>query len=70
MCLEYMYFKRLSLWCFFLDVIQKSKTSDLESSDKRSVSGHVSALSSGSALGEVEQRLATEHTTQVCCLPF
>lgn len=53
-------------------MIQKSKTSDLESSDDRTVSGRVSALPSESALGEVEQRFATEHTTgeQVCCISF
>lgn len=51
-------------------MIQKSKTSDLESSDDRSVSGHGSALPTESALGEVEQRFATEHTTQVCCISF
>lgn len=69
MCLEYLYFKS-TLCCFFLDMIQKSKTSDLESSDDRSVSGHGSALPTESALGEVEQRFATEHTTQVCCISF
>ncbi|XP_031448519.1 dynein heavy chain 10, axonemal isoform X3 [Phasianus colchicus] len=47
------------------DMIQKSKTSDLESSDDRSISGHESALPSESASGEVEQRLATEHGTQI-----
>ncbi|XP_071880489.1 dynein axonemal heavy chain 10 isoform X1 [Anas platyrhynchos] len=47
------------------DTTQKSKTSDPEPSDNKSVSGHVSALSSVSELSEVEQRVAAdgvEHT--------
>lgn len=55
----------------FLDTTQKSKTSDPEPSDNKSVSGHVSPLSSVSELSEVEQRVAAdsvEHTPHVSLL--
>ena len=55
----------------FLDTTQKSKTSDPEPSDTKSVSGHVSTLSSVSELSEVEQRLAAdsvEHAPHVSLL--
>ncbi|CAM9556184.1 unnamed protein product [Bubo scandiacus] len=51
-----------------IGMTQKSKTSPLQSTDSESVSGHVSALSSGSELSKLEQRLttdSTEHTPQL-----
>ncbi|PKU30569.1 hypothetical protein llap_19128 [Limosa lapponica baueri] len=47
---------------------QKSKASPLQPTDNESVSGHVSALSSQSELGKLEQRFTTddmEHTPQL-----